>query len=85
MNEVILREELADLCHKQWSGWMYHLFKKGKFNRDGTWTMPKWAVDRWTRQMSSSYAESSEEEKDSDREEADRFLEILNLRKTNSG
>jgi hypothetical protein len=22
------REELAALCHKQWSGWMKHLFSK---------------------------------------------------------
>ena len=43
----MIREILADLCHRQWSGWMKYLFGKGTFNDDGTWTMPAWAVKRW--------------------------------------
>lgn len=73
-----MREKLADLCHRQWSGWMSYLFSKGTFNDDGTWTMPAWAVDRWQRQMNTPYSELLVEEKDSDRAEADRFLEIIN-------
>ncbi len=72
-----MREKLAKLCHSQWSGWMQYLFSKGTFNDDGTWTMPKWAVDRWTRQMYTEYADLSEIEKDSDRAEADKFLELV--------
>ena len=72
-----LREALADLCHRQWSGWMDYLFGKGTFNDDGTWTMPVWAVKRWRGQMMTPYAELSEEEKDSDRAEADRFLGVF--------
>lgn len=73
-----MRERLAKLCHSQWSGWMRYLFSKGTFNDDGTWTMPKWAVDRWMRQMNTAYAELLDDEKDSDRFEADRFLEVIN-------
>lgn len=71
-----LREAVANLCHEQWSGWMRYLFSKGTFNDDGTWTMPAWAVQRWTRQMETPYPELSNEEQDSDRAEADKFLAL---------
>jgi hypothetical protein len=72
-----MREKLAELAHEQWSGWMEYLFSKGTFNEDGTWTMPAWAVERWSRQMKTPYAELDEQEKDSDRSEADRFLAVM--------
>lgn len=67
----MIREILADLCHRQWSGWMKYLFSKGTFNEDGTWTMPSWAVERWKRQMETPYAQLSESEQESDRTEAE--------------
>jgi hypothetical protein len=70
-------EQLAALCHEQWSGWMRYLFSKGQFNEDGTWTMPAWAVERWKRQMNTPYDALSEVEQDSDREEAKRFMALL--------
>ena len=69
------REELADLCHDQWSGWMKYLFSKCTQLSDGNMVMPKWAVKRWYRQMHTVYDHLSKEEKDSDRKEADKFLE----------
>ena len=48
-------EKLAEYAHVQWSGWMIYLFSKGIFNSDGTWTMPGWTVDRWTKQMNTKY------------------------------
>jgi len=72
-----LRESLADLVHKQWSSWMKYLFEKGTFNEDGTWTMPGWAVTRWTRQMETPFSDLPEIEKDTDRKEADRYLKLL--------
>jgi len=77
----MLREKLANLCHDQWSGWTKYLFSKGIFNSDGTWTMPKWAVDRWQKQMNTYYENLSEEEKNSDRFEADKFLLLFNNEK----
>jgi hypothetical protein len=77
MDEYLLRERLADLAHRQWSGWMLYLFSKSDKNPDGTVTIPVWAVDRWTRQMYTEYAELSEAEKDSDRAEADKFIAIF--------
>jgi hypothetical protein len=72
-----LQEKLADLCHSQWAGWMEYLFSQGTFNIDGTWTMPKWAVQRWTRQMKTKYQQLSETEKNSDKKEANKFLKIF--------
>lgn len=73
----ILLEQLANLAHEQWSGWLMHLFSKGKFNKDGTWTMPSWAVSRWTKQMNTKYCDLTQEEQDSDRAEAGKFLLIV--------
>ena len=76
-----LREKLAEVAHSQWSGWMQYLFSKGKFNLDGTWTMPSWAVSRWKRQMKTPYSELSESEQESDWKEADKILEVLKAEK----
>jgi hypothetical protein len=53
-------------------------YKPGEVqNYEGALIIPKWAVDRWQRQMSTSYTDLSEEEKESDRQEADRFFALL--------
>lgn len=71
------REQFAELAHDQWSGWMRYLFSKCERNDDGTVTMPRWAVERWERQMTTPYAELSPSEQDSDRNQADKFLRLL--------
>jgi hypothetical protein len=77
MQEIELQEALAQYAHDAWSGWMKYMFQKGTLNDDGTYTMPSWAVERWTRQMKLSYYELPESEKESDRDEAKRMIEIL--------
>ena len=73
-----LRERLAALCHDQWSGWITYQFSKCASGFDiANLVIPGWAVERWTRQSSTTYDDLSEEEKESDRKEADRFLAIL--------
>lgn len=72
-----LREDLAEYAHAAWSGWMKYMFEKGTLNEDGTYTMPAWAVERWTRQANTPYAELPENEKNSDHEEADKMLDII--------
>ena len=74
------KELLAEFAHKQWSGWMKYLFSKcvNPIEPDtGTVIVPKWAVERWVRQMNSSYNELTEKEKESDRDEASKILKIL--------
>lgn len=72
-----MMEQLASVEHDRWSGWMKYMFSKGTFNSDGTWTMPKWAVERWVRQMSTPYENLSAEEKESDRVEVRKTLAVL--------
>ena len=72
-----VREKLAYYAHDAWSGWMRYMFEKMSINEDGTATMPKWAVDRWTFQMEKTYDELPDEMKESDRHEADRIIAII--------
>jgi len=71
------RERLANYAHDAWAGWMKYMFSKMTINEDGTATMPKWAVDRWTFQINKAYAELPEDMKKSDRQEADRIIAIV--------
>ena len=72
-----MKERLAALAHEQWSGWMQYMFSKSTINKDGSMTIPTWAVKRWTRQASTPYAKLPEEEKMSDRKEADKILSVI--------
>ena len=70
-------EILAEYEHDRWSRWQKHLFSKCIVNKDGSVTIPKQFVDRWTRQINTDYINLSEEEKDSDRKEAIRIVECI--------
>ncbi len=88
-----VREELAELCHSQWSGWMKYLFSKCseieimhhflddenklRTREESYMIIPEWGQKRWKRQTELSYKELSEEEKNSDRFEADKFLQCI--------
>ena len=74
---IKLMEDFANQAHESWSGWMKHLFTKGKVNEDGSFTIDKASVQRWCRQMDTPYNSLSEDEKNSDRIEAEKYLEIL--------
>lgn len=77
------KEIFAELCHKQWSGWMKYLFSKcfperEQFDKEnGNLIIPAWAVKRWKRQMETPYSKLSKKEKDSDRNEAEKFLTLF--------
>lgn len=70
-------EDLASLCHEQWSGWMEYMFSKCDPASDGSLTIPPWAVARWSRQLKTSYEDLSEAEQESDRTEARKFIALL--------
>jgi len=74
----VTRDKLADLIHRQWSGWMEYLFSKCTFNDDGTAMIPAWAVVRWQRQIATPFAELPLEEQETDLKEADRMMYALN-------
>lgn len=70
--EVLAKEE-----HDIWASWMLYLFSKGTCNKDGTWAMPKWAVERWRGQSIAKYHNLSEEEKGEDRKVVRRWHKSL--------
>ena len=70
-------ERLASYEHDRWSRWQKHVFNKSIFNKDGSYTIPKEYVDKWTRQINTNYIDMSEQEKDSDRKEATRIIECI--------
>jgi len=76
MNKEII-EKLAEYAHKAWSGWMKYMFSKCQHGDDFTLTIPRWAVNRWTRQSQTDYADLPESEKSSDRDEAREILDIV--------
>lgn len=75
--EKDLIEMLAHRNHDSWSNWMKYLFSRGEDKEDGTWIMPKWAVDRWKRQMETLYGGLSEKEKESNRIEAKGYIDWM--------
>lgn len=77
MNNNDIIERLADYEHDRWSRWQKHVFSKCIINKDGSLTIPKEFVDRWTRQINTDYMNLSEEEKNSDRKEAIRILNCI--------
>lgn len=70
-------EDLAEYVHSAWAGWMKYIFEKSERNDDGTVTIPKWAVDRWERQVRTDYPDLPEDEKPLDRKEAERILKVI--------
>ena len=72
-----IRQALAKYAHDSWSGWMRYLFSKATLNDDGTITIPRLAVERWTRQMKTGYTDLPNNEKTSDLDEADCMLNIM--------
>jgi hypothetical protein len=68
---------LAEYAHEAWSRWMRHLFKQGRMNEDGTFTIETKAVSRWARQMQTPYTELTYEEQESDRHEACMMIALM--------
>ena len=70
-------EKIAAIAHQQWSAWMLYLFKVSFVNKDGSYTIPKWYVDRWKRQINTEYSQLPENEKESDRDEARLYIQAM--------
>lgn len=72
-----VKNKLGDYAHDAWSRWMEYLFSKSIENKDGSVTIPKEFVDRWKRQIATSYENLSKEEQKSDLAEAEKMLKII--------
>lgn len=69
-------EELANLCHEQWSGWMGYLFSLCHISNNRKPVISRENYERWALQMVTDYENLSEEEKESDRIEARKILAL---------
>jgi len=74
------RELLADYAHTTWSGWMEYMFSKSTELKNGAVVIPPVLVERWKRQMKTSYADLPEKEKESDLKEAETIIQIVKSR-----
>ncbi len=88
MENIEIKEQLAEYAHEAWSGWMKYLFEKsipykpGEVqNNEGALIIPEWAVERWTHQMNTAYKDLPKEMKKSDLKEADKILSIFKKEK----
>jgi len=72
-------EVVAEQCHQQWARWTEHLLSKTgpSLNTETRWTINAEWIERWRRQINTSYADLSEDEKESDRREARKILRAL--------
>jgi hypothetical protein len=73
----MIHEVLAEYAHNAWSGWMKYMFGKSVRNADSSVTIPPELVQRWERQMNTSYKKLPALEQRSDREEATKILELV--------
>jgi|26BtaG_2_1085354.scaffolds.fasta_scaffold05353_6 hypothetical protein len=73
----MLIEKLSAVEHDRWAHWQSYLHSKCKKNDDGSLTIPKELVERWSTQIETNYSELSEEEKKSDREQVMKYLHYI--------
>lgn len=71
-------EEIANELHELWGKWMRHLFKQGTLLENGSFLIPPSWVERWDRQMRTSYWDLPPGEKRGDTKLAEEFIERLN-------
>ena len=77
VNENEQIEVLANYAHSAWSGWMLYMFNKSIRHDNGSVTIARELVDRWTRQINTKYKDLPENERESDRKEAREILSLI--------
>jgi hypothetical protein len=77
MKQTKIIDILANQSHISWSNWMKYLFELCEQQQDGTVIIPKILVERWKRQINTSYEDLSLEEQSSDKLEAIKYIKLL--------
>jgi hypothetical protein len=72
-----LTEKLAAVEHRRWARWQKYMHNKCERRPDGSIVVPATLVERWERQIATSYADLDEGEKESDREQVREYLSII--------
>lgn len=75
-----LFEKLAAIEHERWADWQRYCFDKLGFDERAVSKDPDsrdLCVERWWRQINTSYMDLTEKEKDSDREQVMRYWHLI--------
>lgn len=75
LNAIV--EDLARIEHERWSHWQKYMHEKGARQADGSLLLARDLVERWDRQIATTYAELTEREKDADREQVRKYLPLI--------
>jgi len=75
-----LREKLAAIEHERWSDWQAWVHSQGHIYEDKlgkSLVLPWEVVERWNKQILTSYKHLSDKEKASDMEQVDRYWPLI--------
>lgn len=79
-----LREKLAAIEHERWSDWQRHMFDLCRQQDSGRGVgkavdlvIPSLLVERWSKQIHTSYKRLLDDEKASDMEQVDRYWPLI--------
>jgi len=72
-----LTDELAALEHRRWARWQQYMHNKCERRPDGSMVVPAGLVERWERQIATSYGDLDDREKESDREQVREYLPTI--------
>ena len=70
-------EHMSAAEHAKWASWQKHVFNKCEKMEDGSMVIPAIWVERWGRQIETSYMDLSENEKQSDRDVVLKYFAVL--------
>ena len=70
-------EKLSAQEHARWAHWQRYLHSRCSRLPDGSLLIPASLVERWERQIDTSYENLSDSEKNSDRSQAQHTLDLL--------
>lgn len=75
LNAIV--EDLARIEHERWSHWQMYMHGKGTRQPDGSLLLSHDLVERWDRQIGTTYENLTESEKDGDREQVRKYLPLI--------
>lgn len=72
-----LKEKLASIEHERWSDWQKWCHEVLRESMPDHWTELNNVLERWDKQIATSYKDLSEREKQSDRDQVDRYWSLI--------
>lgn len=77
LEESKIDEQIANRVFNTWAQWLKFIFSNGKFNTDGSFTIPAKYVSKWTAIMTKRYNDLTEKQKIPSKLVAEVYLDVL--------